>query len=67
MNPASDDNDEPDGQELADRLYGGGIDVKREDRPVKGRAYYGCNLDENGNCRRAGTEHCDLKCPHSAQ
>jgi hypothetical protein len=51
------DQDNPDGREAARRLYGGTSDSK-------GRGHYGCDLDEDGYRRRAGTEYCDWKCLH---
>jgi hypothetical protein len=51
------DEDDRDGKEVASALYGGAPGQK-------GRGYYGCDLDGEGHCRRAGTEHCDWNCPH---
>jgi hypothetical protein len=55
---------EPDGRAVADALYGGGATEGPAPSSRKDRSYYGCDLDEDGHCRRAGTEHCDWTCPH---
>ena len=55
-----------DGREAASLLYGGPSNCHTNTKTphAKGRGYYGCDLDEDGHCRRAGTEHCDFNCPH---